>query len=290
MRFFIAAYVFVTAVPAFGQVIEYNGDALPEERGWERSSRLFPPDRWLDRGWLHFRCEQVVPFNCAGEDDFYRWDLYKFAGVPRFFAEWRVETDGPRSEIYDVAPASFVAAGTRGIVFHSTIARDQIRFFIDLHVPVWIDIEPDTAHRFRLDIFSKFWYEFSIDGKAHVAGVPEGAYPTADSFIKWGARAACHDSTTVYDYVRFGVPEEDPVDCDAIRRFKALCRNGRIRAKIKSSLPEGTELTITNDGDHRTMRVKPSGRGKVKYPRQTGEHTILLLDCPHVSQVVDCAA
>jgi len=276
------------AVPATAQVVSYECNSFPEEFGFERIKRLFPPERWLDNGLFFLHCEVVFPQRCEGEDDFYRWPLEAFAGVPHFVVQWRVITDGPRSEILDVAPASLVAGGRSGIVFHSTIARDQVRYFIDLHLPVWIDIEPDTPHEFRLDIFSKFWYEFSIDGKVHVAGVPEGTYPTADSRITWGARAACHDSTTAFDYIRFGVPKEPQIDCPAIRRFKAICRNGRIKAKIKSSLPEGTELTITNDGDHRTMHINPRGKGKVKYRNQTGEHTILLLNCPHISEIVSC--
>ncbi len=289
MRSFIAAYVLVMAVPAFGQVIEYNGDALPEERGWQRSSRLFPPDRWLDRGWLHFRCEQTVPSNCAGEDDFYRWDLEAFDGVPRFFGQWRLITDGPRSMIVAVAPASFVAGGRSGVSYHFTIARDQVRFLRDPYVPtVWADIKEGAPHTYRLELYGEHWYEWIIDDVVADAGVPKGPYPTEDSVISFGARASCHPSTTAFDYIRFGVPEEEPVDCDAIRDFDVRCRRGKIKPKLESSLEEGTELTVTNDGDHRTMRIKPSGKGKVKYKNQTGEHTILLLNCPAISQNVTC--
>ena len=49
-----------------------------------------------------------------------------------------------------------------------------------------------------------------------------------------------------------------------------------------------TELTVSNDGDHRTLRIKLSGNGKVKYKKQSGDHTILLLDCPAISRVVEC--
>jgi len=287
---FTLPVLFTLAGSLHGQIVSYECNSFPEQFGFERVKRPAPPDRWLEDGLFFLHCEVVYPERCEGEDEFYRWNLKAFSGVPRFFVQWRVITDGPRSEIPDVAPASMVASGQRGIRYHFTIARDRMRFLPDVRFPVWADIEPDVPHEYILQIYGEHWFEWTIDDKVIGVGVPPRTYPTEDSFIKWGARAACHDSTTAYDYVRFGVPEEEPVDCDAIRGFKAFCRNGRIKAKVKSSLDEGTELTVTNDGDHRTMRIKPSGRGKVKYPRQTGEHTILLLDCPHVSQVVDCAA
>ncbi len=279
------------AVPVIAQEsVSYECDSFPEEFGFERIERPHPPDRWLESGLLFLHCEVFnPPPQCEGEDEYYRWSLKDFNQVGRFFAEWRLITDGPRSEIVAVAPASFVAGGRSGVSYHFTIARDQVRFLRDPYVPtVWVDIKDGVPHTYRLELYGERWYEWVIDDVVADAGVPKGPYPTEDSVIQWGAAAACHDSTTAFDFVRFGVPEEDPVDCDAIRAMKARCRNGRIKARVKSSLDEGTELTVTNDGDHRTMRIKPNGRGKVKYKKQSGEHTILLLNCPAISRVVEC--
>ncbi len=200
-----------------------------------------------------------------------------------------MDTDGPRTEIVEVAPAYFVASGQRGIRYHFTIAEDQVRFLRGLPYPlVFVDIQPNVPHLYRLEVYGKYWFEWMIDGKVYSAGVPPKTYPTADSFIVWGNLSAQEPNTTRWDYIYYGVPEEPPIECDRIRKLKARCRNGRIKAKVKSSLDEGTELTVTNDGVHRTMRIKPNGRGKVKYKKQTGDHTILLLNCPRVSQQVTC--
>jgi len=36
---------------------------------------------------------------------------------------------------------------------------------------------------------------------------------------------------------------------------------------VTLDLPPGIELTLTNDGDHRVMRVKPNGKAKAKFKR-----------------------
>ncbi|RJP39315.1 MAG: hypothetical protein C4547_03655 [Phycisphaerales bacterium] len=242
---------------------------------------------------MHFRCEVFDPKLCAGEDEYYRWELDDFAGASRFMLEWSVITDGPRSEIPDVAPSSCVAAGQRGIWYHTTVARDQASFLIDVRHPFWYELQPNMTHRFRVDIFGEYWYEWSVDGEVRVAARPEGQYPTADSFIIWGARAACVDSLSAYDFVRFGIPEEPHIDCDAVRKLKARCREGRkalpkIVAKVRTRLGEGTELTLTNNGDHRPLVIDAGGRAKAKYKHQFGDHTLLLLNCPAISQQLAC--
>ncbi len=276
------------AVPVCGQMISYEGNSFPEETGWERRPRSNQPERWLNEGWLQFRCAVIDPEICVGEDDFYRWDLDDFAGAQRFMLEWSVITDGPRSEILDVAPTTAVASGQSGIRFHTTVAHDQVRFFDDIFDAHWIDLRR-SAHAFRLDIYGEHWYEWSIDGSVQVAERPDKQYPTADSFIIWGVRAACDDSESAFDYVRFGIPEDEPaIDCDSIRTLKGSCRDGKIKAKLKSALEPGAELTLTNNGDHRVMRVKPNGKAKAKYKHQSGEHTLLLLNCPAISQDITC--
>ncbi len=272
---------------ARAQVIRYDCKSFPEMAGWEHTPRVCPGARWLDSGWLFQHAEPR--FQRCQEVDRYDRSIKDFSGAGRFYAEWVVETDGPRDEIVEVAPAFFVAGGQRGIHYHTTIARDQVRFMHDFHVPpLFVDIRPDMPHLYRLAVYGPYWFEWMIDGKVYSAGVPPKTYPTADSVIVWGNRSAEDPNTTAWDWIEYGVPEEPSVECERIDKLKARCRSGRIKAKIKSSLEEGTELTVTNDGDHRTMRIKPSGKGKVKYKNQTGEHTILLLDCPAISELVAC--
>jgi hypothetical protein len=71
-----------------------------------------------------------------------------------------------------------------------------------------VDIEPGIPHTYRLELFGSEFYSWSIDGQIIDAGVPEGAYPTSDSAIVFGARAAIEDSTTRWDYIRLGVIPE----------------------------------------------------------------------------------
>ncbi|RJP33475.1 MAG: hypothetical protein C4547_12295 [Phycisphaerales bacterium] len=289
----VVAFVLAMAVHGFGQIVSYEGDSFPEEEGWERRLRPHPPERWLEDGWLVFECQVWDPEYCQGEDEFYRWDLVEFAGAQRFMLQWSAITDAPRSEIVEVAPVSCVASGYRGIHFHTTVAKDQVRFLDTVLDPHWVELDPGV-HVFHLDLFGEHWYEWSIDGEVRVAERPEKQYPTADSFIIWGVRAACVDSVSAFDFVRFGIPDEPKIDCDAVRSLKARCRegrgrDGRIVAKVRSRLEEGTELNLTNNGDHRPLVIDPRGRAKARYKHQdSGGHTILLLNCPAISQEITC--
>ncbi|MCC7292302.1 MAG: hypothetical protein IT449_09605 [Phycisphaerales bacterium] len=79
---------------------------------------------------------------------------------------------------------------------------------------------------------------------------------------------------------------EDPLSqsgCAAIRKLTANCREGRLTAKVSSSLPEGTELTIClSGGDVRTLSINARGKGKVKWTGLAGPQEVCMLDCPDV--------
>lgn len=85
-----------------------------------------------------------------------------------------------------------------------------------------------------------------------------------------------------------GIPDECQIDCSAIARFRAVCRNGKVRAKVRSTLPDGTKLTIDNNGDSQIMTIGADGRGKVVWTHQTGAHTVFVVVCPQFSQDVGC--
>lgn len=78
-------------------------------------------------------------------------------------------------------------------------------------------------------------------------------------------------------------------NCDAVRKFKAKCRGGKLTAKVKSTLDEGSVLTVDNEGDRKQLVINRNGKGKVKYKRQAGRHRVFLVDCPKRSKVVDCS-
>lgn len=77
-------------------------------------------------------------------------------------------------------------------------------------------------------------------------------------------------------------------NCDAIRKFTASCRNGTLKVKVKSSLEEGSLLTVDNDGDRRQIVINRRGIGKAKYRGQQGTHTVSLVECPDFSREVEC--
>ncbi len=291
----LIAAIVLPAVPGWAQMVSYEGNSFPEESGWERRERLHPPERWLSDGWLHFECESLRENPCSGEDEFYRWDIEDWANAPRFVLEGRIATDGPNSELIAVAPASLVASGTSGIRFHATVSRDEAIFFWDPDVyAVIVPLDPEMSHEFRVDVYGPYWFEWSVDGVVHEWGSVGRQYPTADSAVQWGARAFCFDNVTAFDYVRFGVPDDEPqIDCDAVRKLKARCREGRggegrIVATVRTRLDEGTELTLTNNGDHRPLVIDHRGRAGAKYKHQSGDHTVLLLNCPAISQQLAC--
>ena len=125
-------------------------------------------------------------------------------------------TDGPEA-FGAIAPASIVAGGQSGVNYHFTIARDQVRLIRDSQLPfIFADIDPAIPHLYRLELQGSDSYRFSIDGIEIDAGVPEGAYPTDDSFLVFGATAAIEASTTRWDYIRFGaIPIDGSGDFDS---------------------------------------------------------------------------
>lgn|GEM_PF-4712332 len=78
-------------------------------------------------------------------------------------------------------------------------------------------------------------------------------------------------------------------NCGAIRRFKVKCRGGKLTAKVKSTLAQGTVLTIDNQGDRKQMVINSKGKGKVKYRHQSGQHRVSIVECPEKSKSVNCS-
>ncbi len=81
------------------------------------------------------------------------------------------------------------------------------------------------------------------------------------------------------------------IDCDAITRFKAKCRRNKLKGMIKrSSLPEGTQLTLLNNGgDAKVVNINRRGKGKAKWTRQSGKHEVTIQECPNIpGKEADC--
>ena len=143
-----------------------------------------------------------------------------------------------------------------GIHYHFTIADDQVRFLRDPSVPiVWVDIEAGVPHTYRLELYGLELYVWCIDGEVVDSGVPEGPYPTSDSFIVFGAKAAGRPTTTRWDYIRYGtIPDDGSGDFDSdgdrdlrdFYFFEECLRNG---GSGTDAAPSCTWADMDADGD-----------------------------------------
>ncbi len=86
-----------------------------------------------------------------------------------------------------------------------------------------------------------------------------------------------------------GIPDEcEGVICEKIRKFTVKCKRNKLKVKVKSRQPEGTQLTIDNNGDERVLTLNGQGKAKTKWTGQTGKHTVKIVECPDFEKVVDC--
>ncbi len=204
----------LAAAPGFAQVVSYEGNSFPEKlgQGWDHLETVLPADRSIDAGRLT-QAPVVLPCPplCTTQD-FYRHEL---TDQPSWFLTWRMATDGP-PVFGAVAPASIVAGGTTGILYHFTIGNNEVRLIRGSQFPiVYGDFDPGV-HVFRLELRGADSYTFLVDGDVVDTGVPEGPYPTDDSRVTFGAQAAIVDSVTQWDYIRFGlIPEDASGDFDS---------------------------------------------------------------------------
>ncbi len=286
----MSAYVITVAAvaaSATGQ-FRYDCDVLPEEAGFTRDG-TFDAERWIDDGWFYQDIRGYGEGWHNGQFDGYRQPLAKYAGTDRFAAEWVMQSNGSGAEVRWAAPAGISFSGSSEILYHFTIGRDRMQFYRDAWLPILqFSFDVQTPHRHRLELFGADWYAYLIDGKVVDAGRPEGPYPTEDSRLIWWAGYYLSEHQTWWDYMEWGPMDDPDFDCDDIRNLRVKCRNGRVKARVRSKLPEGAELHLTNSGDRRTLAVDDRGRARTKYKKQTGDHTVLLLDCPAISRDINC--
>jgi len=208
---------------ASAAVLTYEGDALPEELGWERVGTL-DADRSFDSGrFVQFlRLGDWAP-GPLGEADFYQRYLGVFSDKQGFFIEWRVETDAP-SSILDSSgiPTVVSAAGTAAANYHFTITDARVQVWRSNFLPILlVDIEPGVPHTYRLELCGpplceEHEYAWYIDGRLGDTGVAEGPYPNSNSVLIWGARHYQFDNKARWDYLRYGlVPDDSSGDYDS---------------------------------------------------------------------------
>ena len=189
------------AASGFAQTVTYDGTSFPEEQGdWIRNEFPYPSDRWIDGGWLVQYAEiadKGPPV--IGERDSYVHPLAPLTATDTY-VEWVMLTDGPPA-FGAIAPAVLVVANDSGVFYHFIIAEDSLQFNRGYQFPlIHVDFDPGP-HLFRLELRGTDSYRFTMDAVEIDTGVPEGPFPTPDSRITFGARAAIEASTTRWDYV-----------------------------------------------------------------------------------------
>ena len=114
---------------AVAGVFTYECEAVPEDAGWEIVAFYCTPEVSIQNDHL---VQAVQVGGCHpppnGDQESLSRSLVDFDGSPTFFIEWRVETDGDRSEIPGTAPALLSAGSLGSTKYHITIARDRVRF------------------------------------------------------------------------------------------------------------------------------------------------------------------
>jgi hypothetical protein len=214
--------VLLLAAPVYSQPVSLTFDTplWPEDMGWiriEQPEKLLA-DRVIEDGWF-VQGPVVLPCPplCTTRDH-YRWYLTDQAGAEAWYLEWVMVTDGPPS-FGAVAPSSMVAGGQSGILYHFTIGNNELAFKRGSQFPlVFHSFEPGI-HHFRLELRNETptgTYVFMFDGEVVDAGPAEGFYPTSESSVVFGVKAAVVDSETRWEYIEFGpfVPEPIPGDSD----------------------------------------------------------------------------
>jgi hypothetical protein len=155
----------LAAAPAHAQVFSSEFFSDPVFEGWDLVQRICAAT-WVDEAWY---LQQFDPNTCptgsgAGQD-VYRRSLEPLNGVTPFFTEFRVVTDGDRSEIPGGAPALLALGCSCPVIYHITVSRDLVRFLRDLDVgSSFIEVEAGIPHTFRIELYPDR-YAFFIDAE-----------------------------------------------------------------------------------------------------------------------------
>ncbi len=204
---------FYGADPIVAQVVTFEGNSFPETEGWQRLPESDPHgERALEGGWLvqSVGLPEGWP-GPTGDGDIYRMELTQFTGVESFFVEWRAITDNPSWLIESwQTPAAVAAGGNAASLYHTVMTDSAAAFLRDISIPrVIVPVTVESAHVYRVEVFSGAYYFWYIDGLVVNNGTPEGPYPDANASLVWGARREYVDATTAWDYVRYGVIPQD---------------------------------------------------------------------------------
>ena len=146
-----------------------------------------------------------------------------------FFNRSRKEnaSAGHPADLYPWGGGFDLATGGHGpVIYNCYLTNDQVWLLrVNPVVNVFVDVAPDVAHAYRLELHGAGSYAWLIDGQVVDSGVPIGDYPADDPVISWSARMGFVPNTSRCDYIRYGrISEFQPVlgdlNCDgAVNNF-----------------------------------------------------------------------
>jgi len=196
---------------AFADGFSWECDTPPVDAGWIFLGDFCNPERWLADGWYHQRLDMdSCPNEPVGESEYYRRELTDFIRSSTFFVEWRLEGDGPRSDIVGGGPSSMALGNFYGIRYTLFVARDQAKLNRDNQLPiVFVDIKPSTSHVHRLELYGDESYIWFIDGQEVDSGIPEGPFPSFDARITWGGSSWHAPAYNRWNFIRYSVIATD---------------------------------------------------------------------------------
>ncbi len=210
------------AASARAQVVSSEFLSDPASEGWPLFQQYCDPDLWIEDGVYHqsldFDACGAPPPPGGGEDTYLR-DVSRFNGSATWFYEFRVETNGDRSEIPGGGAAGLAAGNFFGENYKVNVARDQVKFHRDNLIPnVFVDVESGVPHTIRLELNNEEapTFKWFLDSQLVDAGVGEGVFPSDDARVVWRGKAWMLPCENAWYYIRYGViPVESSGDFDS---------------------------------------------------------------------------
>jgi hypothetical protein len=251
----VSVALLIVVATVRGEVFSSEFFSDPISEGWERIQEYCNPETWVEDGWYfqQFDLDGCPPPPPDGDQEAYsRW-ITDYNGEPEFFLEFRVLTDGDRSEIPGGAPAGTAMGNFFGISYNITVARDRVKFLRDVQLPIYFfDIEPEVAHTYRIELYPDS-YVFYIDTRLADEGVPEGPFPSNDARLVWVGRSWYLPCNNQWDFFRYGVtqqPGSGDYDSDGeVDDFDFFYFQDYFSGSNHPALPGGAFADFDFDGD-----------------------------------------
>lgn len=138
---------------------------------------------------------------------------------------------------------------------------------------------------------------WSDNGGSYAFTVPWTAPPSNVGPIVFYAvgNAINNDGDTDGDYVYLAQAPATVagIDCDAVTSLSAVCKPGTFKlvAKLKTTLPTGTILSLTRDGGNVALvTINDRGKGKQLWKNVSpGTHTVCIVECEGRCATASCS-